>query len=148
MKKFVCIVPLLIAALTACGHHDDHGDHEHATHDAGHADGDGHGLTLNGSCKWRMDEHTRALFTTMTTRLRGLDLKSENIASLRASGDALRGDIDVLIRGCTMQGDAHGELHKFLTMYILAVEAMAASGAPASSEKVYELLEMYPQYFE
>lgn len=82
-----------------------------------------------------MDEHARALFTTMTTRLRGLDLKSENIASLRASRDALRGDIDVLIAGCTMQSDAHGELHKFLTMYILAVEAMAASGAPTSMRK-------------
>ena len=77
-----------------------------------------------------------------------MSIRERYTRRLRASGDAFRGDIDVLIAGCTMQGDAHGELHKFLTMHILAVEAMAASGAAASSEKVYELLEMYPQYFE
>ena len=66
---------LLISAaiLVGCGSHGDsheHGSDARGIQEASYTAGDAHGLVLNGSKKWEMDEHTRGMFTKMDQRLK------------------------------------------------------------------------------
>ena len=106
---------------------------------------DSPGLRLNGTQKWQMDEHTRAMYGTMVARI--ADRDAEDLAS-KQLGQELDKDLDALVQGCTMTGDAHRELHKFLGAYIPAVQALAAEGGEDAALEVQRLLELYPRYFE
>jgi hypothetical protein len=106
-----------------------------------------HGLRLNGADKWPMDAHTRAMFDKMTASFRDGGTDSGDSESIKAVGAKIRGEIDELIQGCTMTGEAHNQLHKYLMAYIPAVEKMAKEGTKAGAASVRELLELYPKYF-
>lgn len=143
-------IVLLALSICACG--DGHGG-GHAHEAKPHADespspqpgGTGSDLQLNGTQKWRMDDHTRKMFATMVARLEGRS--AEELAS-RQLGRELDEDLDSLVQGCTMTGDAHRELHKYLGAYIPAVQALATEGDEGSVREVQRLLELYPRYFE
>ncbi len=171
IRKYQAVVVLttFLAVLgVGCAGHEAHEGHEgqeaheaHPAQVAQNSDGEDHdahaaagapaadpGLVLDGAKKWEMDEHTRTLFARMAERLEGTDLEATSSEALKASGATLRKDIDDLIAGCTMVGDAHNELHKFLTAYIPAVNELAQSGDPHNAEQVRELLGVYPDFFE
>ena len=158
MKVQSAGVAILFAAilLVGCDHHDEAAS---PAHDAEHAapaaapsaaasSDPHHGLTLNGEAKWQMDEHTREVFGTMVGRLEGVDLAAATEDDLKASGAVLREDLEALIAGCTMAGDAHNALHQYLTLYMPAVDGLAKTGGAGEAEKVRELLDLYPQFFE
>jgi hypothetical protein len=145
------IVLISAAILVGCGSHGDsheHGSDTRGIQEASYTADDAHGLVLNGSKKWEMDEHTRGMFTKMDQRLKSTDLGSSSADDLKASGVILRKDIDDLIAGCTMVGDAHNELHKYLTVYIPVVDELVQKGDSSKAEEVHELLELYPKFFE
>jgi hypothetical protein len=164
--KAVVVLTTFLAVLgIGCAGHEGHEAHEgqeaHPAPVAQNSHGEDHdshaaagepsanpGLVLHGAEKWQMDEHTRTLFSRMAERLEGTELEATTSEALKASGVTLRKDIDDLIAGCTMVGDAHNELHKFLTAYIPAVNELAQSGDPHSAERVRELLGVYPEFFE
>lgn len=108
----------------------------------------GDDLRLDGSKKWVMDSHTRSMFVAMSAHLEGLDLAQAPAADLKGVGKQLRGDIDALVQGCTMTGDAHNELHKYLMDYIPAVDSLAARGDHESAKHVHGLLATYSEFFE
>lgn len=140
----------LALLICACG--DDHGgnrSHDAESHAAeSHSPqpaGAGPDLRLNGTEKWRMDDHTRKMFATMASRLEG---RSSEELALRQLGRQLDEDLDALVQGCTMTGDAHRELHKFLAAYIPAVQVLATEGDEGSAREVQKLLALYPRFFE
>lgn len=145
MRFLLLPVMVSIAALVwSCGEH----------HGSGHADGhpealhaptgeDG-GLRTDGGEPWQMDDHTRSMFAAMVDRVGRHSGAGEPAREL---GSALQQDIDALIRGCTMTGEAHAELHKFLLELMPAVEALATEGGDAQLHDVEELLDSYPEYF-
>jgi hypothetical protein len=47
-----------------------------------------------------------------------------------------------------MTGDAHDQLHVYLTGYIPAVETLSESGRIEDAKKVTRYLEEYDEYFE
>lgn len=130
--------------------HESHADSDDHDHGAGHDhDGDDavvsvedHGLQTHDGEKWPMDDHTRSMFTTMSERLESFE------GDPQALGVSLEDDLSKLIEGCTMTGDAHNELHKFLAVYLPAVGSLADAGQDADLERVKELLDLYPSYFE
>lgn len=63
-------------------------------------------------------------------------------------GKRLQADLEKLVQGCTMTGEAHNQLHVFLTAYIPAVEKAFKSGSDESLTEVRGLLAKYPEYFE
>ena len=141
----VTALALISMLAWACG--EGHGVHHSDDHEApGHvAEGKGLGLRLDDGAKWEMDTHTRSLFAKMTERVEGHEGDHEAAKGL---GSALDGDIDKLIEGCTMTGDAHGELHKYLVALIPAVEELASGGGEEELGAVRELLDSYPRFFE
>ncbi len=139
MRIFIIILCYISLLTTACSEHHEHGDH----HSHEHTDAMSHDLALNGDSKWQMDEHTRTMFLSMAEKAgnyQGTDS--------RALGTALQADLDKLIKGCTMTGTAHDELHKFLALYIPAVKDLSSKENPEHVERVKELLALYPDFFE
>jgi hypothetical protein len=108
------------------------------------------GMELNNGKKWKMDDHTRSMFIKMLSSFTASDHSA--VEELQKSGVQLKGQIDDLIKGCTMTGDAHNQLHIFLTGYIPAVEMLASSSDLKSGRdqalKVKWFLDMYDDYFE
>jgi hypothetical protein len=125
----------IVLLLCSCGedHHHDHGDLDAASVP---------GLTLNDGKKWQMDDHTREMFAAMATRT------SEHKGELKKLGEGLEEDLDKLVRGCTMVGGAHDELHRFLIHYVPAVSKLENTGSMEALTRVKMLLQAYPEYFE
>jgi hypothetical protein len=128
----------------ACGDRH-HGDHSQPHGESAHDSGEGaQGLQLNDGKKWVMDDHTRSMFATMVGRVEGWDAGGEAAEEL---GGALENDLDALIQGCTMTGEAHTQLHRFLMDLIPAIEKLVAREGDQEVRRVKELLAVYPRYF-
>ncbi len=107
-----------------------------------------HDLALDGDQKWMMDDHTRMVVGTMSDRFVGRELASSSTHDLEQLGEALSDDIQALIKGCTMSGPAHNELHKFLGHYLPAVNQLTTSGDAVHAARVQALLGVYGDHFE
>ena len=105
-------------------------------------------MVLDDGKKWPMDAHTRTSFTKMAESFLKADHISLEADGLKQVGVDLQVDLDGLIQGCTMVGDAHNQLHIYLTGYIPAVQALAKTGDMEDAKKVKHYLEMYDDYFE
>ncbi len=105
-------------------------------------------ITLNEGLKWTMDEHTRASFSTMADSFLDLDTSTQETETLQQKGTELRAELNELIRGCTMTGTAHDQLHLYLTGYIPAVAALEEKGGHEEAQKVQFYLQEYSNYFE
>jgi hypothetical protein len=105
-------------------------------------------LELNNGHKWNMDVHTRTIFAKMSKSFLAAKPALMKKEDLKEAASSLRKDIDELIKGCTMTGDAHDKLHIYLERYIFAVEELSKSGQPEDAKKVRYYLENYGKYFK
>ncbi|GJM11345.1 MAG: hypothetical protein DHS20C11_36210 [Lysobacteraceae bacterium] len=134
---------IAIVLLTfGCGYaqSSDHNDHHHA------AAVDG--LTLNHGQRWLMDEHTRKAFEQMESGFSKIEVGTATEEQLLAAATQLKQDLRLLIKGCTMTGAAHDQLHHYLVSYMPAVDRLALSGDVEDAELVAELLAVFPRYFK
>lgn len=141
MKTLMIILSLIasqFALSTEKSAHDEHGSHEHSTQHKKH---ESPKLTLNQGNKWHMDEHTRKMFKVMVQR-------TETNDTPKALGELLNKDLQKLIKGCTMTGKAHDQLHLFLTPFIPAVRTLAHDGSEDKLHEVKNALKAYKYYFE
>jgi len=108
------------------------------------------GMGLDNGKKWEMDEHTRSSFKKMVDSFDSSNL--ETVSGLNQSGEQLNEQVGDLIQGCTMDGDAHNQLHAFLTGYIPAVDSLSTAITIESGKKhaikVKKYLNRYSNYFE
>ncbi len=84
----------------------------------------------------------------METFFLDADYESMTKQDLKEVGDDLQIQIDALIQGCTMTGDAHDQLHTYLMAYINAVGALSESGDVHDAKTVGHYLKKYIEYFE
>lgn len=107
-------------------------------------------LVLNGTEKWPMEAHTRAAMVGIRDRLSAATVESTSEAAQLA--DQLDSDLNGLIGGCTMGGEAHDQLHVFLTAFQPAINGlrMAADGraAGAQVETLQRMVHQYDAHFE
>ena len=164
MKKIlVMVAAVTVAALfSGCGEkedaheaagHENHDSHEKQVHSlSGNVVNEGPvsitpTFVLDNGKKWQLDLPTRTILMQMAGRLeRDLSVLAEG--DRKQLGDLLRKDLQDLITGCTMQGAAHNELHKYLAVLSPAIEDLASMGGEAQLARVRELLALYPLYFE
>ena len=141
MKVIMIILSLIVSQLaqsTEKSAHDEHGSHQHSTKHKKHEPPK---LSLNQGNKWQMDEHTRKMFHVMEQR-------SQTNLSPKKLGEQLNQDLQKLINGCTMSGEAHDQLHLFLTPFIPAVKSLSETGSTKSLEEVKLALHNYANYFK
>jgi hypothetical protein len=130
-----------------------HADHSPPADHADHAAPqpvEGLLLTLNGTERWPMDEHTREVFAETRSSLATADIGSVEEAT--ALGAVLQGQLDRLIEGCTMDGAAHDELHVFLMVWIPEVSSLqddtALDVAKARVQRLQAMVTEYDRFFE
>jgi len=142
--------------LTSCSHEK---DQDHAAHDQESDNGrDSQSLNEEGALslrldngqKWQMDDHTRTMFKKMSALFSAAD--HTDLPALKQSAQKLQNQIAELIKGCTMTGEAHEQLHVFLSVYIPAVQSLSSATDVHSGENaaatISELLNRYTDYFE
>ncbi len=150
MKKSISVIIISLSiSLFTFGLHaaDDAHSHGHSNHGSTVA---ASGLSLNNGDQWEMDDHTRKMSSKMEETFFGAD--HSNQASLNALGTQLETQIGELIKGCTMSGEAHDQLHIFLTDYIPTIQNLAKAEdyetARNSAIKLKGNLETYKKHFK
>lgn len=152
-KNISFILISLVISLFAFGYSvsshasDESHSHGHSEH-AGEATAGG--LSLNNGDRWEMDDHTRKMSSKMEKTFFGAD--HSNQASLNALGGQLETQLGELVNGCTMSGEAHNQLHIFLSDYIPTVKNLANAKdyetARNSAIKLKGNLETYKKHFK
>ncbi|MEE9403714.1 MAG: hypothetical protein V3V20_02370 [Algisphaera sp.] len=107
-------------------------------------------LVLNEGRKWRVDDHTRRTFSKMQSEFSVAGRSSAQ--SLRATGQQLNVRIQELIKGCTLVGPAHNQLHLFLEKFMPAVDSLThateRSVGESRASEIEKMLASYNDYFE
>ena len=150
MKKSISVILISLSlSLFTFGLHaaDEAHSHGHSKHSGEVA---ASGLSLNSGDRWEMDDHTRKMSSKMQETFFGAD--HSNQASLNAMGVQLEAQLNDLINGCTMDGEAHAQLHVFLSDYIPNVKNLAMAEdydtARSSAIKLKGNLETYKKHFK
>ena len=112
-------IVLLLAILTVFQIHARlSAEERHRTH--AHESNTQHNLALNDSEPWLTDESTTRVATQMQSTLKQFltNYEDPTLEELQTLGKELKDYLDLLIRGCTMTGPAHDQLHHWLTKVI------------------------------
>ncbi|MFA5620796.1 MAG: hypothetical protein WDA08_10875 [Weeksellaceae bacterium] len=129
-------------------HHAEHEDeHEHTTENQELV------LTLNDGQKWKADESTN--FHTANLMKLSADFKAENQNSPEAAhafADKIQDELNLLIKGCKMQGPAHDALHIWLKDVLDDVKQLKTveteEDAGSAADKLMTDIGKYNDFFE
>lgn len=116
------------------------GIEHHQFHDEG-------GLLLDNGKKWQANAETTAGIQIMQERIANF---SGNDADAAALGTALLGDYQTIFDKCTMTGNAHVMLHKYLLPLKPHLDELEACKSSCAEHVVHvkEYLDNYSTYFE
>lgn len=148
MKKIFLISTIAIA-LIACkneNHHENHDEHEHhdetATHEEDHHNHESEAIMLNDGEKWKVVENMSVYIRNMEKAVN--EFKGDNYPALAKTIDE---NIRALTENCTMEGQAHDELHKWLLPFIELSEEFDVATEKENQEKIYqEFKKMFVEY--
>ncbi|MCP5205824.1 MAG: hypothetical protein H7A01_01345 [Hahellaceae bacterium] len=130
---------ILALILQACAHH------HHGTETT--SDNAVSKLTLDNGKKWHMDSHTRKTLASMKGKVNALDADTATIDARKSLGAALNQDLETLISGCTMEGDAHNALHEFLVPFMPVVQQLEKTGDQQALQQSQAMLNGYANFF-
>lgn len=103
-------------------------------------------IQLDGSKKWKVDKNMLSHIRNMENDILVIDVsKPENLTIL---AENLNKNIDLLTSNCTMKGQAHDELHKWLLPYIELVNQFSDAPSVESLNKLKNNFNTFNQYFE
>lgn len=114
-----------------------------------HAHGDEE-IQLNQGQKWKVDAEMLSIIRAMENDV--ASFKGSELAEYNSLSEKLKKNIDLLTSNCTMKGQAHDELHKWLLPYIDLVNAFSEAKSGADSEKLFQDVKnsfvTFNQYFQ
>lgn len=119
-----------------------------------HAHEDAPQLSLDAGRKWEADRHTADSVAAMRSAVRTAPANTAqaSIDDLHAAGRQLREQLQALIRGCTMTGKAHDQLHAWIGQLAPEIEKLSSAGqvdaARASLDRISGLLATFDAHFE
>lgn len=107
-------------------------------------------IELNKGEKWIVDAPMMQNIRKMEASVNAFDSSSPEAYKILA--EQLQADIDALTTGCTMKGQGHDELHKWLLPYIDKVNAFAGAGSDAERQQILQTIKdaytNFNQYFK
>ena len=109
--------------------------HEHVTDEP---------LQLNDGQKWKVDDNMMAHITAMEKDIASLD-KPEDFNKL---SENLNKNLGLLTSNCTMKGQAHDELHKWLLPYIDLVEAFSTDKSADNFTAIQNSFSTFNTFFK
>ena len=149
MKTQSSILALFLLLPVACKHDEGHSGHaEHSEHaKAGSSE-----LALNAGKKWDADDHTVQRVAAMGKIVEAAKAKGDLAAAdYAAVHKQLQAEIQSMIKGCTMKGPAHDELHKFLGMLHTRMTDLGGSDlakAKLALAEIHGLTQKFSNFFE
>lgn len=132
--------------------HDDHTGHDHGEGEHIEAGKDEHastgGIALNNGEKWPADKHTNDKVSEMKKEVNNYK-STKDYSKLSTNLDA---DVNELIKGCTMDGEPHNQLHHWLEPFMGLVKSMNEAKSDIEKtvkvEKIETSLNQYTEYFK
>lgn len=111
-------------------------------------------LSLNNGQKWTADKHTMDSVAEMSSLVEKAKAPpaQASVESLNTLGRQLQEKLQSLIRGCTMTGGAHDQLHTWISLLAPQIEVLMTSQnieeQQAGLEKISTLLTSFNQHFK
>lgn len=119
------------------------------THSEEH-EGHSEAIALNNGKKWKVDEHMLVCIRRMESEAKISDKDGKQ--NHKALSDSLTKNIELLTSNCTMKGQAHDELHKWLLPFIEQVESFSKTAEKTDSNQAVKefqaSFEVFNKYFE
>lgn len=110
-----------------------------------HQHDDGSAIKLNHGEKWKVDDEMMVHLRNMEGAIAKLQNPSKS--ECKALATQLQQHLDLLTSNCTMQGEAHDELHKWLLPFIEQVDLFLSMKASEETEvKFSELKESFVEF--
>lgn len=111
-----------------------------------HQHSDDEAIQLNEGKKWKVDESMMAHIRTMEKDIASFNnSKPENYPVL---ADDLKKNLDLLTSNCTMKGQAHDELHKWLLPFIDLADKFSKDKSAEQFTEIQNSFKTFNQYFE
>lgn len=112
-------------------------EHHHDEHEA---------IVLNNGEKWKVDDN-------MMTHIKNME---KDVVAFAGNSDKnykeltskLKTNLDLLTSNCTMNGQAHDELHKWLVPYMGFVEDLEKEQSEAQFKAIQDSFQTFNQYFQ
>ena len=103
-------------------------------------------IQLNNGEKWKVDDNMMLHIRNMEKDIIHFDQEKSTNYSLLA--DKLKTNIDLLTSNCTMKGQAHDELHKWLVPYIELVDSFSKEKSANQFTEIQNSFLTFNQYFK
>lgn len=153
MKKIIIVLPIMSLLLINCGNISQQQIKEQkqtASQEENHHHDESEAIELNNGQKWKVDSNMIRHIRNMENDViffTKLEQKYYKTLSVK-----LQTNIDLLTSNCTMKGQAHDELHKWLLPYIDLVQELSVakdeSEAAKRFEKIQTSYQTFNQYFQ
>ena len=103
-------------------------------------------IQLNNGEKWKVDDNMMLHIRNMEKDVVHFDQEKSTNYSLLAN--KLKTNIDILTSNCTMKGQAHDELHKWLVPYIELVDSFSKEKSANQFIEIQNSFKTFNQYFQ
>ena len=139
MKKITILISLISLFLFSCGNTSNEKSKEQTetvTHEEHQHNAEIQTIELNNGEKWKVDAN-------MITHIRNMKNDVISFAKVeqkdyKVLSEKLQASIDLLTSNCTMTGQAHDELHKWLLPYMDLVEELSEAEDKIEAEKQFQ----------
>ena len=111
-----------------------------------HQHSDNEAIHLNDGEKWKVDDNMMEHIRNMENDIVAFTNKSDKNYTQLAS--KLKANLDLLTSNCTMKGQAHDELHKWLVPYIDLVDSLEKENTDEQFKAIQHSFENFNQYFK
>ncbi len=112
-------------------------EHQHSESEA---------IQLNKGEKWKVDDIMILHIRNMEKDVVNFEKKDDKNYLLLA--DKLKVNLDLLTSNCTMKGEAHDELHKWLVPYIELVDTFSKEKSANHFTEIQHSFKTFNQYFQ
>lgn len=113
---------------------------------AEHQHSESEAIQLNEGEKWKVDDNMILYIRNMEKDVVNFEKEDDKNYSLLA--DKLKVNLDLLTSNCTMKGEAHDELHKWLVPYIELVDAFSKEKSANQLIEIQHSFKTFNQYFQ
>lgn len=108
------------------------------------------GLTLNNGAKWKVNPDMMVHVRTAEKAIESFETTGDK--DFQGLSETLDENINKLTSSCTMQGQAHDELHKWLLPYIALVDDLSDQETEQEGQKSFQKIQgsfqEFNQYFQ
>jgi hypothetical protein len=105
-------------------------------------------LELNNGSKWQMSPEMGTMFNESVSYFKDSNYPTLDQEALKTAGTGLHQRMMKIIQSCNMTGQAHNQLHIFITGYLPAIKKLSDNGQMEDAKVVDHYLTTYTEFFE